>query len=136
MPPAPEPKSKAAVPQGKRDVGRRTLDQGKIATLALSPLPMKEQLQKSVLLQKPKEADSQSEPPCKDDLASASAAAAAAAAAADDDWVLEDLVEKEEEEGEGKDDDDDDDDWFFEVPLLEEEDWVTVTLDSRDGKWA
>ncbi|KAK3495761.1 hypothetical protein B0T13DRAFT_304841 [Neurospora crassa] len=131
MPPAPEPKSKAAVPQGKRDVGRRTLDQDKIATLALSPLPMKEQLQKSVLLQKPKKADSQSEPHCKDDLA-----AAAAAAAADDDWVLQDLVEKEEEEGEEKDDDDDDDDWFFEVPLLEEEDWVTVTLDPRDGKWA
>ncbi|KAK3497862.1 uncharacterized protein B0T23DRAFT_426921 [Neurospora hispaniola] len=124
MPPVPEPKSKAAVPQGKRDVGRRPPEQVKTATPALSLLPMKEQLQKSVLLQKPKKGDSKSEPHCKDDLA-------AAAAAADDDWVLEDLVEKEEE-----DEDNDDEDWFFEVPLMEEEDWVTVTPDSRDGKWA
>ncbi|EGO53324.1 hypothetical protein NEUTE1DRAFT_115158 [Neurospora tetrasperma FGSC 2508] len=121
----PEPKSKAAVPQGKRDVGRRTLEQVKTATPSLPLLPMKEQKQKSMLLQKPKKADSKNEPHCKDDLA--------AAAAADDDWVLEDLVEKEEEED---DDDDDDEDWFFEVPLMEEEDWVTVTPDSRDGKWA
>ncbi|KAL0475570.1 hypothetical protein QR685DRAFT_568337 [Neurospora intermedia] len=91
-----------------------------------------EQLQKSVLLQKPKKADSKSEPYPQDDLA------AVAVAADDDDWVLENLVEKEEEEEEEDDDneDDDDDDWFFEVPLMEEEDWVTVTLDSRDGQWA
>ncbi|EGZ76362.1 hypothetical protein NEUTE2DRAFT_98097 [Neurospora tetrasperma FGSC 2509] len=118
----PEPKSKAAVPQGKRDVGRRTLEQVKTATPSLPLLPMKEQKQKSMLLQKPKKADSKSEPHYKDDLA-------------DDDWVLEDLVEKEEEEEE-EEDEDDDEDWFFEVPLMEEEDWVTVTPDSRDGKWA